>query len=169
MSNVCTGKQMVPSYSANKYYKIICQRGRKNTKKIFPQNIHVGKVLIITGAYPKRKYIFTHTVYTYLVIYNGESNIFSSHSSPPLEVYLTKLKGTVTLEFRPIFVLKIFDLRPGENGFANFSVFMKIFDPKVQKLQVWVVNDYAPAPMRTSKFFFRYRRFHIFKLLLLGL
>ena len=86
---------------------------------------------------------------------------------PPLEVSLTKLKGTVTLEFRPIFVLKIFDLRPGENGFANFSVFMKIFDPKVQKLQVCVVND--NAPMRTSKFFFRYRPFHIFKLLLLGL
>ena len=139
-------------------------------KKIYFYKQIIPRVLLLSMSPPHNFHIIISLhIYTYLVIYNGESNIFSSYSSTPLEVSLTKLKGTVTLEFRPIFVLKIFDLRPGENGFANFSVFMKIFDPKVQKLQVWVVNDYAPAPMRTSKFFFRYRRFHIFKLLLLGL
>ena len=43
-----------------------------------------------------------------------------------------------------------------------FSFFAKIFDLKVRKSRVPVVKDYWTT--RTSKFFFRYGRFHIFKL-----
>ena len=44
------------------------------------------------------------------------------------------------------FLLKRFDLGPirtGENGLVNFFVFAKIFDRKVRKSRVRVVNDYA--------------------------
>ena len=44
------------------------------------------------------------------------------------------------------FLRKRFDLGPiwtGENGFASFFVFAKIFDRKVQKSRVRVVNDNA--------------------------
>ena len=92
-------------------------------KKIYFYKYIIPRVLLLSMSPPHNFHIIISLhIYTYLVIYNGESYIFSSHSSPPpLEVSLTKLKGTVTLEFRPIFVLKIFDLRPGENGFANYS------------------------------------------------
>ena len=49
-------------------------------------------------------------------------------------------------EILTIFLLKRFDLGPiwtGENGFASFFVFAKIFDRKVQKSRVRVVNDNA--------------------------
>ena len=46
--------------------------------------------------------------------------------------------------FSTIFLLKRFNLGPiwtGENGFVNFFVLAKIFDSKVRKLHVRVVND----------------------------
>ena len=66
------------------------------------------------------------------------------------------LRGRVT-RFLTIFLPKRFDLGPiltGENGFA------KIFDRKVKKMCVPVVNDYADMHF----FFFRYGRLCIFKL-----
>ena len=74
---------------------------------------------------------------------------------------------TVSRDFRTFFWLKRFNLDPigtGENGFMNFFVFAKTFDCKVRKLRVR-----ESATMWTCKFFIRYRRFHIIKLLILGL
>ena len=48
-----------------------------------------------------------------------------------------------------------------QNGFANFFVFAKIFDRKVQKLNVLIFVDNADM-----HFFFRYGGFHIFKSLI---
>ena len=52
--------------------------------------------------------------------------------------------GTVSQDFQPLFLLNRFDIGPkltGKNVFANFLVFAKIFDCKVQK-SCRVVNDY---------------------------
>ena len=55
------------------------------------------------------------------------------------------LRDSVT-RFSTILLLKIFELGPiwtGENGFENLFVLAKIFDRKVRKSRVRVVNDYA--------------------------
>ena len=66
---------------------------------------------------------------------------------------IKRLKGTVSRDFLPFFsLLKRFYLGPiltGRNGFANFFVCVKIFDSKVRKLCVRIVNDYAD-----TQFFF---------------
>ena len=64
------------------------------------------------------------------------------------------LKGTVSRDFRPFFYLKFRPSHLGpiwivKNGFANFFVFAKIFDCKVRKSGVRIVNT-----RRTRNFFF---------------
>ena len=62
---------------------------------------------------------------------------------------IKRLKGAVSRDFGPFFsLLKRFYLGPiltgtSRNGFVNFFVSAKIFDSKVWKLCVHVVNNYA--------------------------
>ena len=76
-------------------------------------------------------------------------------------------KGTVSRDIRPFLLLKSSTWAPYEQAkmvSRNFSFFVEIFDCKVRKLGVRVVNDYAD-----TRFFLnlRYVDFHIFKSLLL--
>ena len=74
-------------------------------------------------------------------------------------------------DFRPFFCFKdsawvpIAPYKQAKTVSRTFFVFAKIFDRKVRKSRVHVLS--LAGTSRTSKFFFRYGRFHIFKLLLL--
>ena len=74
-------------------------------------------------------------------------------------------------DFRPFFCFKdsawvpIAPYKQAKTVSRTFFVFAKIFDRKVRISRVHVLS--LAGTSRTSKFFFRYGRFHIFKLLLL--
>ena len=55
---------------------------------------------------------------------------------------LIAVKTDSVMRISAIFLLKRFDLGPYD-GFTDFFVFAKIYDGKVRKSHVCVVNDYA--------------------------
>ena len=116
------------------------------------------KILICLHTHQNLKHIWNRT---FKITSNRQpypilkfANILYS-ITPPTKIFFKatlffsffhKLKGTVPRDFLHFLLLKRFDLGPiqtGRNGFVTFLAFAKIFNCKVRKWRVHIVNDYA--------------------------
>ena len=72
------------------------------------------------------------------------------------------VRGKVSQDFLPLFLIRVSTKAPVKNDFTKFFVFANIYTAKFKKRVSAKSKD-----TRTRNFFFRYSDFHIFKLLLL--